>query len=220
MYKYETDDRADAVATAALSIADRYGLAKLTIRRVAEEVGIAPMTIYGTVASKEELVALVARRAFDEFELPELTQTWQENLVAIMRAYRALMLEHPSLAQIYATQRVSLDVLEHARLTDAALHELHKGRIKEDETASGYLSLLTFTLGHVLFELPRRGSEHATKGSAGIANLDDVRQFATEHSLDFLHRHVGEFFTAQSAMRSNSYEAGLRALIDGLGRLA
>jgi hypothetical protein len=176
------------------------------------------MTIYGTVASKQELISLVARRAFDELDLPELKWTWQENLAAIMSSLRSLMLVHPSLPQIYATQRVPLDALGHAELTNAALRELRNGGIREEDTASDYVNLLTFTLGHVLFELPRRDDTDLSKGAAEIADVEDVQRFAAKHSLDYLDHHAPEFFHTESTTRSDSYNAGLRALIDGLGR--
>ena len=56
----------DRVLDAAVAIADREGLAGLTMRHLAAKLGVAPMALYMHVRSKEELLDGVADRIADD----------------------------------------------------------------------------------------------------------------------------------------------------------
>jgi AcrR family transcriptional regulator len=208
------DERLEAVASAALLIADRLGLRKLTIRRVAEEVGVAPMTIYGSVRSKEELVGLVARKALDELELPSPAARWEDGVVAIMDAFRSLMLTHPSLAQVFSIQRVSVGSVGLAALIDALLGELDRGGIDERLIVNSVSNLIRFALGFVVFELPRKDGNQI-RATPGIASLHEVVALAEARSLHHLDRYASELMADD---RADSYEEGVRSLVAGLPR--
>ena len=50
----------DQVVATAVDLLRRYGLADLTMRRLARELGVAPGAIYWHVANKQELLVEVA----------------------------------------------------------------------------------------------------------------------------------------------------------------
>ena len=52
----------DDVVDAALSVLDRVGLPDLSMRRLAEDLGVQPSALYWHVASKQELLAAVSAR--------------------------------------------------------------------------------------------------------------------------------------------------------------
>lgn len=52
----------DSIITAALEILDSFGLADMTMRRVASHLGVAPGALYWHVANKQELIAAIALR--------------------------------------------------------------------------------------------------------------------------------------------------------------
>jgi DNA-binding transcriptional regulator YhcF (GntR family) len=60
----------DDVVRAAITIADTEGLATLSMRRIAAELGIPTMSLYQHVAGKDELVTLMIDRAFGDEPLP------------------------------------------------------------------------------------------------------------------------------------------------------
>lgn len=208
------DSRLEAVATAALLIADDLGLRKLTIRRVAEALGIAPMTIYGSVRSKEELIGIVACKALDEFKPPSPAKNWDDGVVAIMNAFRNLMLDHPSLAQVFSVQRVSVGSVGLATLIDALLGELDRGNVDERVVVNSVSNLIRFALGYVVFELPRKDRTQS-RPTPGVANLYEVLELAETRSLHHLGRYASELM---SDGRPDSYEEGVRSLVSGLPR--
>jgi len=67
-----------AIARAALALVDREGAAALTVRRLAAELGVAAMTLYHYIPSREAVVADVVGLVVDEMDLsvaPGLTET-------------------------------------------------------------------------------------------------------------------------------------------------
>jgi AcrR family transcriptional regulator len=95
----------DQVVTTAIELADRDGLAGLSMRRLAEELGITAMSLYGYVPSKAELLDVMADRAYAEIPArgrPALP--WQATLTALAERHWALLLSHPWLLQIAASR--------------------------------------------------------------------------------------------------------------------
>ena len=101
-------DVADVVRVA-VAIADRDGLAGLSMRRVAEELGLTAMSVYGYVPGKAELLDLMVDRVHGEFPVEAVLAgtDWRARLEVVARANRALYLRHPWLLTV-ATGRPTL----------------------------------------------------------------------------------------------------------------
>jgi hypothetical protein len=67
----------EAITDAALEIADRDGLEALTMRRLADRMGVRHTSLYRHVASREELLVELADRVLAEVELPPEDPDWQ-----------------------------------------------------------------------------------------------------------------------------------------------
>jgi AcrR family transcriptional regulator len=94
----------DIVATA-VRIADAEGLAAVSTRRVAEEVGISPMSFYTHVPGKAELLDLMLDAAADASERPQFDpRRWRDNVTFIAEGYRQFYLRHPWVFEL-ATHR-------------------------------------------------------------------------------------------------------------------
>jgi hypothetical protein len=61
----------DAIVHAALRVLDREGSAGLSMRRVAEELGTGPASLYWHVANKDALINLIIDQVASEIPLPE-----------------------------------------------------------------------------------------------------------------------------------------------------
>jgi AcrR family transcriptional regulator len=99
-----------AIVTAAVELADAAGLAAVTMRRLAERLGLAsPNALYSYVPSKAELVDLIVDACFARFELDAgaLPPDIATRVRAIADANRALLRMHPWMAEI-ATDRPPL----------------------------------------------------------------------------------------------------------------
>jgi AcrR family transcriptional regulator len=95
----------EQVVIAAIQIADRDGLGGLSMRRLADELGITAMSLYGYVPSKAELLDVMADRAYAEITLRDSqARPWRAKLVALAGQHWALLLSHPWLLQIAASR--------------------------------------------------------------------------------------------------------------------
>jgi TetR/AcrR family tetracycline transcriptional repressor len=92
-------DRSRIVATA-LEIVDAEGIAGLSLRRLADEFGVTPMSLYWHVADKAELLELVGQAVLAEISLPERRGSWVEELRDIHRAMLSAFLRHPNTTEI------------------------------------------------------------------------------------------------------------------------
>jgi len=89
----------EVVVEAALQVLEKDGGETLTMRRVADQIGVSASSLYGYVANKEELVQLVLDRIFEEVEVPP-TSSWQETLREFGRAMLAMYRRHPGVAAL------------------------------------------------------------------------------------------------------------------------
>jgi AcrR family transcriptional regulator len=95
----------EQIVAAATQIADRDGLGRLSMRTLADELGITAMSLYGYVPSKAELLDVMADRAYGEIALPgDPAATWQVRLAALAQQHWTLLLSHPWLLQIAASR--------------------------------------------------------------------------------------------------------------------
>jgi AcrR family transcriptional regulator len=84
-----------AVVNAALSVADRDGVERLTIRAVSDLVGAPPMSLYSHFANKNELLDLMYAEISRRMYTYEGHATWQAELLALCSRVRSLLVQHP-----------------------------------------------------------------------------------------------------------------------------
>lgn len=83
-----------AVVRAAIELADTDGLGALSMRKVAERLGVGAMTLYTYVPAKDELVALMVDAVYGERAVPE-GDGWRELLASVARGAWDIYLRHP-----------------------------------------------------------------------------------------------------------------------------
>jgi AcrR family transcriptional regulator len=101
------DLNTEQIAVAGLAIVDERGAAGLTMRAVAERLGVTPMSLYHHVADKSALVALVVDRSITECVMPGRTGAgWQDDLCALGHWMRKPFTSHPGASQLRRQYRV------------------------------------------------------------------------------------------------------------------
>ena len=90
----------DRVVAAALVLADRDGLAGVTLPKVAESLGVTKMALYRYVGSKDELYILLADAAMAPVPQPWSGMDWRADLRAWAYANREVFRRHPWLAHL------------------------------------------------------------------------------------------------------------------------
>jgi TetR/AcrR family tetracycline transcriptional repressor len=88
-----------AIVDAALRVLERDGSDGLSMRRVAEELGTGPASLYWHVANKDELINLLVDRVSSEIELPPPDpDRWEEQLKEWMLQAREVFKRYPGVA--------------------------------------------------------------------------------------------------------------------------
>ena len=96
----------DAIVGAAIAIADTAGIESLTMRGLAEAVGLGTMSLYTYVPGKPELVELMIDRAVAEQPVATPSDGWRPGLESLARAMVALYRRHPWLLAVATTRTV------------------------------------------------------------------------------------------------------------------
>ena len=84
----------DRVVDAAMTLADEGGMEALSMRRLAEHLGVVPMALYRHVADKHELLDAMIDRVFAELTDP-VDPDWAAALRARARSMREALVRHP-----------------------------------------------------------------------------------------------------------------------------
>jgi AcrR family transcriptional regulator len=92
----------ERIVSSAIAIADREGLAALTMRRVADEVRFTTMALYRYVPSKDELIDLMVDAAIGPPPSPDPGDDWESELERWAREDLAILQRHPWLLELVA----------------------------------------------------------------------------------------------------------------------
>ncbi len=90
----------EAVVDAALAIVAKEGLGRLTIRGLADRVGVPPMSLYTHFRNKNALLDLMLVELAARMYHCEWHPTWQAELLALCRRVYHLFTEHPTWLQL------------------------------------------------------------------------------------------------------------------------
>ena len=97
-----------AIVDAAVKVLDQEGVAALSMRRVAQELGTGAASLYAHVANRDELEALVFDRISEEVPVPTVrSASWREDLHQLLRDTVGVLRRHPGAASL-AMGRVPL----------------------------------------------------------------------------------------------------------------
>jgi len=204
-----TRDRALDVA---MVLADGGGLADLSMRRLAQELGVEAMSLYHHVASKDAILDGMVDRVFGEIELPRLDLDWKTALRRRCVSVREVLLRH----------RWALGVLESRKapgpvnLThhDAMIGCLRRAGFSVALAGHAYAVLDAFVFGFVHTELSLPFSTTAETHEVAGAIFDALPPGAFPHLVELTKEHVlkpGYAF-------ANELDFGLDLILDGLER--
>lgn len=97
------------VVDAALALADEHGLTALSMRAVADRVGVSAMSVYTYVPGKPELLDLMVDALYERMERPDWEGlTWRERLTIVASSNRLLLTRHPWMTEVAALSRPPL----------------------------------------------------------------------------------------------------------------
>nr|QGW61344.1 hypothetical protein ICEMyc226_00312 [Mycolicibacterium sp.] len=138
----------------ALDIVDTHGLGALTIRRVADALGVYPTAVMHHVGSKDQLVEDTASLLFDNIELPNDQElVWDNWLRQAAHEWRSSMRKHPNLAPVIGNRlTVSPPALP---FVERVLRVLAQSGLRDADLLHAYNTFMGCLIGWVSLELSR-----------------------------------------------------------------
>jgi TetR/AcrR family transcriptional regulator, tetracycline repressor protein len=112
------------VVAAATAILDTYGIADLTMRRLARELDVTPGALYWHFANKQRLLGAVADRILEPARVEPPPAAWRERIGVACSGLRDALLSHTDGAELVSASfaagqsQAAAEIIE--RLTDAA----------------------------------------------------------------------------------------------------
>lgn len=108
----------ERVVAAALELLDEEGLAKLSMRRLGERLGVQAMSLYRYVASKEALLDALHSELLSAIPIPDPDAEWRAAARSLAEGFRDQLRRHPNALPLFATRPAiaprSLRVVERA----------------------------------------------------------------------------------------------------------
>ncbi len=201
----------DRVLAAAVELADRDGLDALTMRRLAQELGVEAMSLYHHVANKDAVLAGMVERVVGEFELPPPAVDWTTALRTTAISTHDSLLRHPwAAALLLSGPSISPARLRHM---DAILGTLRRGGLSAAQTDHAYHALDSHIMGYTLWQVGI---------AAGMERAGDVATIRASLPLDelpFLAEHIEQHLKEPDPTDAGSFVFGLDLILDGLERL-
>ena len=204
----------DQVAQVALDVLDDVGLDGLTVRRLAERLGVQAPALYWHFENKQDLLDLMAHAMTRPWleALPESAadRDWTEWLADVGRSYRALLLEHRDGARLVASTRPLPDSLP---LLDRCVAALEEASGCSPAAALQCLTAITaFVRGFVLDEAAEKVR---IDDERGVAARGDEKQSGSERPASPPHL-AAAIDAIGSPNGIETFEYGLRLLVDGI----
>ncbi|GAA2695236.1 TetR/AcrR family transcriptional regulator C-terminal domain-containing protein [Streptomyces lunalinharesii] len=135
------------IVTAAVMVADAEGLAAVSMRRVAAELGVATMSLYRHVADKDDLLARMMDTVFAEQPLPaDPPEGWREQIELAARLLWKLFRRHPWLAPALSVTRPQL-VAAALPFSEWMLTALHARGFDLSTAFTAHLMLFNYARG-------------------------------------------------------------------------
>lgn len=208
----------ERVVAAALTIADARGTKALTMRSLAADLGVRPMSLYHHVADKEAVLDAITDAVFAEIDLPAPGTPWREAMRDRAVSAREALRRHPW-AVTLMDSRLSPGPAT-LRHHDAVIGALIRDGIPLDMVGHAVALLDAYVFGFAVqeaalpFERPGAASELAERMAAALPpdEYPYLIAFAAEHVA-----RPGYDFGAEFAYGLELILDGLEARIRGTG---
>ena len=145
----------------ALALLDEHGPGALSMRRLADRLGVAPTALYTHVRGKADLIDGLIDQVYAGLDLePHPSGDWTQQLTTLSQSIRAHLLAHPAVVP-YALQQPGIGP-HGLRLGEAIYNVLRPAGFSDQAVVGTVYALLTYILGFVALEVPRAGTDPQT----------------------------------------------------------
>jgi TetR/AcrR family transcriptional regulator, tetracycline repressor protein len=194
----------ERILSAAIALVDRDGVEGLTIRVLAQALGVSAMALYNHVPNKEALLDGIHEALLLEVELPALAgrTTWRRALSSLATGLRAALRRHPHTLSLVATRPIRSERMLAA--FDALLGVLRVAGFTGRESIYLVDAVAVFVVGHAFAEhgasFGARPDRDGTDMSVAALRAANLTQLADAIELLGAHDYDAEFAMALDAL--------------------
>ena len=202
----------ERVLRGAVVVADAGGIGSLTIRSLADELGVKPMSVYHHVANKEEILDGIVDIVFGEIELPLVGGDWRSEMSRRAHSARRVLRAHSwALPLLESRTSPGPANLGHH---DAVLGTLRVAGFSMELAAHAYALLDAFVYGFALQEssLPFEGPDGVSEVAGPIMELMSAGEYP--HLVEM----ATSYYLRPGYDFGDEFEFGLGLVLDALAR--
>jgi AcrR family transcriptional regulator len=211
-----TDVRAplnrDRVLQAAIELADRDGIDALSMRRLAQLLGVEAMSLYHHVANKDEILDGMVDAVVGEIDLPALGMDWKPAMRRLATSAYDVYLRHPWAAGLsLATHGVGP---ARKRYMDAMLGTFRRAGFSPGLTDHAYHATESHIMGFTLWQVGMNLGTQEDMAAIAAGFLEQVSAEEFPHLVEHVHQHM----QPPEPDDEGEFAFALEILLDGLER--
>jgi AcrR family transcriptional regulator len=198
----------ERLLSVAIELADGGGLGALSMRKLAQALGVEAMSLYYYVANKDALLDGIVDVVVSEFVLPDEAGDWKSALRASAISAHQALLRHRWAARLLTSAAIGPARLHHM---EWLLGQLRQAGFSPTMTHHGYHALDSHIIGFTLWE---------------VGFPDDLGDLATTFleqlpvdQYPYLAEHIEQHLGPPESEDRSEFEFGLDLILDGLERL-
>ena len=202
----------ERVLAAAIDLADDGGIESLTMRKLAQKLGVEAMTVYYYFAKKDDIVDGILDLVVSEIEVPAAGGDWRVAVRQSAISAHKVLLRHPWACTL---------MMSPARVRPARLRYMESllGRLRE----AGFSAEMTHHAYHAVDSHIIGFTMWIVGYSTGIRALPDsgasLRRELTLAEYPYLVEHMEEHRRKSGREGESEFEFGLRLILDGLEKI-
>ncbi len=200
----------ELIADTTLRLIDAEGVGALTMRRLATELSVGTMTLYGYFRDKDELLDHAVDRAARRYDLSPGEGEWRPRMRELITTMWSSLTDHPSTVQIRSRKPILNPGT--LRAAEAGATILRDAGFDTRQTAAAWRLLFTYVFGYAVFSSEEPTAEMQREWREQMSQLPaDEYPITRAGAADF----------ADSMAGRKPFEQGLELILDGLeARLA
>ena len=202
----------ERVLNGAMAVADVGGIAALTIRALADKLGVKPMSVYHHVANKDDILDGIVDLVFSEIDLPSTGGDWRAEIRRRANSARQALRRHSwAIGLMESRTSPGPATLRHH---DAVIAALRGAGFSVEMTAHAYALLDSYVYGFALQEATLPFTETATAGDVTDAIMQQMPPDEYPHLVEM----ATEYILQPGYNFGDEFDFGLSLILDGLSR--
>ena len=201
----------DRVLQAAIGLADEGGIEALSMRKLAQELGVEAMSLYNHVANKDDIVDGMLELAAKEIEPPSGEGDWKAILRRSAISAHETLRRHRWAAGLWMSRGGASPT--RLRYGDSVLRTFREAGFSEDLTYHAFHTFQAHVVGYTMQELNFPFEEEELKHLAATF----LREFPVD-DYPYLAEHIAQH-AEPAEEHEGTFEFGLDLMLDSLERL-